>query len=478
MRRALHNLSEAIIGQFGSQLFPNLAAACCQIDLSGKYMGKLTAKAIEQAVPRDKEYKIHDGDGLFLRVRSSGAKSWLFSYGLPGNKQLIRMTIGIPKELSLKEARDKIRELKKLVDDGIDPRTAKAAAIAANTQAITMQVLFDTWIEFEKITSRVTSTWIKRHEDRWRLHLKKPLGDILAKDITRAHLSTALDAMTRKGIKEETRKALSTLNLMMDYGLTRHLIEINPARLLKPKDFAATASRPRDRVLSLAELRQLWQTLEQASNGMTADKGGSGMSVITTSAIKLLILTGARRSEIAGMRKDELDLDAGLWILPKERTKNRQGHTIYLSSLAIELIKALYPICVDSPFIFDTGNYLSAGHIHPDTLTGVISRLRGTAKGVKKKISDDAPLADMKPFSVHDIRRSAATAWGEHLKTAPHVIERMLNHQPENKLVATYQRAVYADEQQAAWLGWGQLIEHQIINESNNVISLKRTING
>ena len=118
-------------------------------------MGKLTAKAVEQAAPRDKEYKIHDGDGLFLRVRPSGAKSWLFSYSLPGDKQLIRMTIGIPKELSLKEARDKIRELKKFVDDGIDPRTAKAAAIADNTQAITMQVLFETWIEFEKITNEL-----------------------------------------------------------------------------------------------------------------------------------------------------------------------------------------------------------------------------------------------------------------------------------------------------------------------------------
>ena len=82
------------------------------------------------------------------------------------------MTIGIPKELSL-------RELKKFVDDGIDPRTAKAAAIAANAQAITMQVLFDTWIQFEKITCRVTSTWIKRHEDRWCLHLKTTLCNIL-----------------------------------------------------------------------------------------------------------------------------------------------------------------------------------------------------------------------------------------------------------------------------------------------------------
>lgn len=78
-------------------------------------MGKLTAKAVEKAAPSDKEYKLHDGEGLFLRVRSSGAKSWLFSYSLPGDKRLVRMTIGTPKELSLKEARDKIRELQAIV---------------------------------------------------------------------------------------------------------------------------------------------------------------------------------------------------------------------------------------------------------------------------------------------------------------------------------------------------------------------------
>ncbi len=84
----------------------------------------------------------------------------------------------------------------------------------------------------------------------------------------------------------------------------------------------------------------------------------------------------------------------------------------------------------------------------------------------------DAPLADMKPFSVHDIRRSNATAWGEHLKTEPHVIEKMLNHQPLNKLVATYQRAVYADEQKKAWLAWGSIVDHQIANDPCNVVQL------
>ncbi|MDP3268734.1 MAG: tyrosine-type recombinase/integrase, partial [Legionella sp.] len=336
------------------------------------------------------------------------------------------MTIGAPADLSLKEARDKIRSLQKLVDDGIDPRHAKAVTIAENMQAITMQVLFDRWIEQEKITKRVTQGWIKHHEDRWRLHLKKPLGDILAKDITRAHLSAALDAMTRKGIKEETRKALSSLNLMMDYGLTRHLIDQNTARLLKPKDFAATANKPPDRVLSLEELRQLWLAMDQATTSNKFDDNRSTMSLITASAIKLLILTGARRGEVAAMQWSELDLNTGIWKLSSERTKNRQEHTIYLSDLAIEVIGLLRILTDCSNFVFDTGYHEKGGHIHPDTLTGVIAKLRGASKGIKKKIVVDAPLSDMKPFSIHDLRRSAATAWGEYLKTEPHVFERML----------------------------------------------------
>ncbi len=440
-------------------------------------MSKLTAKAIENAAPRDKEYRIHDGGGLYFRVRPSGAKSWLFSFSLPGDRQLFRMPIGALNDVSLKAARNKVIELRKLVAEGIDPRTAKAAAIAANAQAITMQVLFDTWIEFEKITCRVTPTWIKRHEDRWRLHLKITLGNILARDITRAHLATALDAMTRKGIREETRKALSTLNLMMDYALTRHFIELNQARLLKPKDFAATASRPRDRVLSLPELRRVWQALDQSSDTTQSDGQISAMSIVTTNAIKLLILTGARRGEIAAMRWGELNLNAGVWLLPSERTKNRQAHTIYLSNLAVEIIQSLLPISGNSQFVFDTGHYKNGGHIHADTLTGVIARLRGTVTGSKKKITDSAPLVDMKPFSIHDLRRSAATAWGEYLKTEPHVIEKMLNHQPLNKLVATYQRAVYVDEQKSAWSDWGKLIENQLaVNNNLITTSLEFTI--
>lgn len=97
--------------------------------------------------------------------------------------------------------------------------------------------------------------------------------------------------------------------------------------------------------------------------------------------------------------------------------------------------------------MFDTGRAVESTHIHEDSLTSAIAKLRG-AKGGKKL----SPLADLKPFTIHDLRRSAATAWGEYLKTAPHVIERMLNHQPLNKLVATYQHAPYVHEQKTAWI--------------------------
>ena len=93
----------------------------------------------------------------------------------------------------------------------------------------------------------------------------------------------------------------------------------------------------------------------------------------------------------------------------------------------------------------------------------MIYRLLGTSKGLKKKNGGYKPLIDIQPFSIHDLRRSAATAWGEYLKVEPHVIERMLNHQPINKLIATYQRAVYAEEQKSTWLAWGELIEQKIV---------------
>lgn len=179
---------------------------------------------------------------------------------------------------------------------------------------------------------------------------------------------------------------------------------------------------------------------------------------------------------MAGMSWGELDLELGVWSLPASRTKNRRAHTVHLSVLSIELLSSLKLFSNGAEFVFES-NQKQGTPIHPDSLTTALSNLQAAKKDNKEKEQDNKEkepgvLDGVPAFTVHDLRRSAATSWGEHLKIMPHVIERMLNHQPQNKLVATYQRASYVDEQKAAWLEWGILVELEVANEPSNVVSI------
>lgn len=434
-------------------------------------MGKLTAKEVELAKGKSKEYRLADGKGLFLRVRTSHAKSWLYCFRLPGNRTLQQMTIDSYPDTKLEEARTLLEALRKQVKQGLDPRKVRAAEITQNTEAITTQVLFESWIAYSKERNTATAKWLKAHEGRWKNHFQNVLGNILARDVTQEHLAKTLDTMSSKGIREETRKSLTMLNKMFEYGKTRHLIKENHARTLKPKDFSVSASPPRERALSIEELRKLWLGLEVIPSGKA---NSSKMSIITSTALKILILTGARRGEVVAMRWNEVNFKTATWQIPANKTKNRKSHIIFLSPFTVSLIESLAPITGQSPYVFDT-RLNSRGHIHTDTLTRAIRRLRRHDKPSKlKKEKINTPLlSDMEDFTVHDIRRSVATNCAEILKVSPHVIERMLNHQPLNKLVRTYQRATYAEEQKDAWLKWGKVVEHQIANEPTNIIPFK-----
>lgn len=423
-------------------------------------MGKLTDYKVKHANSEHKDTFLQDGDGLALRVLGTGAKSWVFRYRRPSDKKQDKFTFGKYPALSLKEARELVSKYKEQLDAGIDPKYARAAEYDTNAQALTVGGVFALWIAHLEKTGGKSEKTVKQHRARWENHLKTPLQNIFAKDITRAHLSAALEAMRHKGIVEETRKALTTINLLLDYAASRHLITENPARLLKPKDFAATSSEPRERHLTLGELRQLWVVLEDAL------KSSSGrISPVSVAAFKLLVLTGARRSEVVKIKWADIDMKMGAWVIPTP--KNKKAHTVYLSPFSLKLIKSLKPLSGHSQFVFQT---LAGGkgHITADSLTKGLARLQGMDKE-KAKTDKDYPLAHLDPFTVHDIRRSASTAWGEHLKIAPHIIEKMLNHQPKDKLVATYQKAEYWEEQKAAWQAWSDKVEAVIANDPKNV---------
>lgn len=426
-------------------------------------MGKLSDAKVRNAKPRENESDrvLSDGDGLSLRVRRSAGgseviKTWIFRYRRPADGKGAKLTLGEYPALGLTDARAKIPQLKLALHEGIDPQLARAAKRAEEIAVLTMGELFERWLDYYKAHGGKAEGTIGGHVWRWEKYLKRSLQDIRLPDLTRAHLSTALDIMRRK-TKIQTGKAITTLRLILDYARVRHMIEDNPARMIRPEDFNATRNPPRKRALPLDELRAFWKVLDAGR-----------VSLPISAAFKLLILTGARRDEVVKLNWKELDLKQRLWTLPGERSKNGQEHTYFLSDEAVRVLESMQPLS-NSQWVFESDRKVGQP-IHKDSLTTVLQRLQGRAD---ESIEPDELLSTLQPFTVHDLRRSAATAWGEHLKIPPHIIERMLNHQPESALIATYQRASYVEEQKQAWVAWGAMVNRFIAHDPENVFSIR-----
>src|SRR5262249_30435288 len=151
------------------------------------------------------------------------------------------------------------------------------------------------------------------------------------------------------------------------------------------------------------------------------------------------------RDEVAGMRWDELDLDARLWTLPRGRVKNDQGHVVPLSPLAVAILKSA-PRISDSPLVL-TNNGTSPAS--------------GCSKG-KRKLDALLP-GNMPPWRLHDLRRTVASGMARLGINLP-VIEKVLNHASGSfaGIVSVYQRHSFADEKREALDAWGRHVERLI----------------
>lgn len=397
------------------------------------------------------------GGGLSIRVTPAGAKVWYFRYRHNGRADGLRL--GTYPSMKLQGAREAHREARQLLGEGIDPKRAARQQKAENQAAWTMQELFERWITFyakapSHRTKRPPSDLvIEQTRWRWDYYLANDLGGLLAARVDASQVKTVIAEVAEHQSREQARKCLSMLRGMFDYGEARGQVAINPAVGIEPSKVGASKGASRSRALSLVELRRLWVAIEKAR-----------LDASTATAIRFLILTGQRRGETLLARWEHID--GRTWTIPAENAKNRKAHTIHLSDAAVSLLES----------VERKGDYVFEGRIpgqpiSDTSLTTAIARLQGRKL---RKRDAKAPLAGMKPFSVHDLRRSFATGLGEHCAVQPHIVERMLNHAPEDALVQTYQRAQYVDEQRQAWQAWGELVEGQVMREPENVVPLRR----
>jgi integrase len=248
----------------------------------------------------------------------------------------------------------------------------------------------------------------------------KPLHAKPIDSIARADVSLSLTRIDRDKGNVTAVRARTTLSAFFSWAMTMGLVEANPViGAFKPKD-----SKPRERVLTNAELVEVWEACGNDAFGRI---------------IRLLILTGQRRDEVGGMPWKELDFEAGTWTIPATRTKNKRKHTITLPAMAWDIINEVRNNKTDhksgsGDFVFG----IRAGFGHWGLKQDLDLRLKAVAK-----------------WTLHDLRRTTATGMAD-IGIQPHIIEQTLNHVSGHKagVAGTYNRSTYTAEVRTALALW------------------------
>jgi integrase len=428
---------------------------------------KLTDGFVEGLTKNGRDHMIWDEalPRFGVRVTPAGRKLYLVQYrakAAPGVPSVTRkVTIGEHGGdlWNVTKARAQARKLLGPVDGGGDPvadRIAKAeadklarveaadAAARAAAEAVAQERE-----RFEVVAERYIAQALKGKRSAGEIarHLRR--GPVAAwhgrrvAAIRRVDVADLMDGL-RERSPATARLTFAALRGLFGWCVERELLEASPCTYLKapPRPLA------RDRVLADPELKAVW-------------KGAEVIGFPFGPIIKLLILTGQREAEVAGMAWSEIDLEAKTWTLPRERTKNGRQHLVHLSAEAVEIIKA----------VPRTGELLfparrAPARKHPrnteDTalrpVVGFSAVKRLLDGGVTRKTKIALPTASLAPWRFHDLRRTAATGMAG-LRFAPHVVERVLNHASAiPSLVVTYQREEYLEERKAALEAWGRRV--------------------
>jgi integrase len=372
--------------------------------------------------------------GFGLRLRAGGHRTWIAQYRAHGRTR--RLTIGAVEKLTLVEARKAARKILAKVELGEDPQGDREAKRRAAVH--TLCSVAEAYLEARKRELRPASYRVTK------LYLTgayfKPLHTTAITKITHPDVAARISAIKRASGDVTARQARAALSSMYKWAMGEGLMGVSPFNPVVGTNVPA-GPRARERVLSNHELIAVWRALGDDDFGKI---------------IKLLVLSGARRSEIGGMRWSEIDLERGLWCLPGARAKNKRPHVLPLLQMALDILKSV-PRWAGRDQLF--GTRAEAGFTEWDR--------------AKRKL--DAHLGGaVALWKIHDLRRTTATRLAD-LGVQPHIIEAVLNHQGGHKrgVAGTYNRSPYEREVKAALALWSEHVVALIEDREEKIIPLR-----
>lgn len=389
----------------------------------------LTDTEIRNAKPGEKPRRLFDGKGLHLLINPDGSKYWRLKYVFEGREK--RISLGLYPEVTLAEARNLAISERRKLREGVDPAAERKAKKLADRQkyANTFKAVALEW--YERKCNAPTKKW----------------APATARKVNEALTIDLIPRLGRRPISEITgAEVLATL---------RTIEARSPHMAHKARQYVGaiireamrTGKRDERRIIDLRDsLHQLpeshFNTFDQKDlpgfiKALDAYQGNPQTRI----ALKLLMHTFVRPSEMAGARWPEFDLESAEWRIPASRMKMKREHLVPLSKQVIILLKELHPLTGEYPFLFPNERAPQSQHMARDTFSKAMRSMGFQGKATP-----------------HGFRAMASTALNE-TGFDPDIIEAQLAHKELNEIRRAYNRSQYVEKRAAMMQAWSDFLE-------------------
>ena len=390
--------------------------------------------------PEATAYKVADRDGMYVTVSPKGTITFRLDYRLNGRRETLTVgRYGAKDGISLLMARERCMEARRAIAEGQSPSQEKQREKRRAAEAKTFEEFTKRWLE-ESRMAESTKSMRKSIIDRdimpaFRSRLLAEIGpedlrNLCAKVKDRGAPATAIH------VRDIIKQVFAFAALHGDKAP-------NPADEVGPSSIATFV--PKDRALSPSEVRVMHRVLEATATLPTIRL-----------ALRLILLTLVRKSELVEATWNEVNFESGIWSIPKGRMKAGKPHNVYLSTQAMDIMVALRTCAGGSRFIlpsrYDADRCMSKATLN-----------RVTQVVVAKAKESGLPLDS---FTVHDLRRTGSTILNE-LGFNSDWIEKCLAHEDGRSSRGVYNKAEYGEQRRHMLQEWADMIDAWVAGESH-----------
>jgi len=395
----------------------------------------LTDTSIRNSKSRQKQYKIFDGQGLFVLIHPNGSKYFRYRYKFEGKEKV--MALGVYPETTLKEAREKRLEAQRLVKDGLDPVRFRLE-IRAKREKEEKEKFLKTQNTFEHVSKdwlarekkRITYKHAKDARRSLEMHVYPKIGNQPIDDISTKEIKSVLSVIQDSGKLETAHRVHQRIRSVFQFAVMNDLTERNPAADLY--GYLEPVKKKSMKALPLKELPEYLNRLDKADN----------LHLVTRAGLKLIIMLFVRTNELIAAKWEEFDFKQALWRIPEERMKMRVEHLVPLPKQAIKILDELEPITGSSKYVLPGDRNPNQPMSNNTLLYGGIYRM-----GYRSRAT------------IHGFRTLASSILNESGKWNSDAIERQLAHSEKDQVRAAYNRATYLEERKRMMQWYADYLE-------------------